>query len=133
MALGYHNHWWEFEIAHGGRSVYEILMAELEADVFAELDTYWATVGGRDAAKVVAELGARARLLHLKDGPADGFKSPMTAVGEGALDFPAIVAAGGDAVRWHIVELDACATDMFEAVEKSHRWLTSRGLSRGRA
>jgi hypothetical protein len=35
-------------------------------------------------------------------------------------------------VKWHIVELDACATDMFEAVEKSYRFLTGRGLSRGR-
>jgi sugar phosphate isomerase/epimerase len=131
MTLGYHNHWWEFETRHHGRTVHEILMSELDADTFAEIDTYWATVGGSDPAKVVAELGPRARLLHLKDGPADGFKSPMTAVGEGVLDFPAIVAAN-DAVRWHIVELDACATDMFEAIEKSYRWLTGRGLSRGR-
>jgi sugar phosphate isomerase/epimerase len=131
MSLGYHNHWWEFELAHGGRSAHEILMSELDSDVFAEVDTYWAAVGGRDPAKVVAELGPRARLLHLKDGPADGFKSPMTAVGEGVLDFAAIVAAGAD-VKWHVVELDACATDMFEAIEKSYRWLTGRALSRGR-
>lgn len=131
MSLGYHNHFWEFEIAHGGKCAHELLFAELEPEIFAEIDTYWARVGGRDPAKVVAELGPRARLLHLKDGPADGYKSPMTAVGEGTLDFPAIVAAS-DAVKWHIVELDACATDMFEAVEKSYRFLTGRGLSRGR-
>lgn len=131
MSLGYHNHWWEFEIAHGGKCAHELLFAELEPEIFAEIDTYWARVGGRDPAKAVAELGPRARLLHLKDGPADGFKSPMTAVGEGVLDFPAIVAAS-DTVKWHIVELDACATDMFEAIDKSYRFLTGRGLSRGR-
>jgi hypothetical protein len=32
-------------------------------------------------------------------------------------------------VRWHIVELDRCATDMFEAVEQSHRYLMELGLS----
>ena len=74
MTLGYHNHWWEFEIAHGGKSAHEILIAQLDPDVFAELDIYWAHVGGRDPAKVVAELGARVRLLHVKDGPADGPK-----------------------------------------------------------
>jgi hypothetical protein len=31
------------------------------------------------------------------------------------------------------VELDRCATDVFEAIERSHAWLTARGLSRGRA
>jgi sugar phosphate isomerase/epimerase len=131
MALGYHNHWWEFETRHGGTSAHELLLALLEPAIFAELDTYWARVGGRDPAQVVTELGARARLLHLKDGPADDPKSPMTAVGDGVLDFPAIIAAS-DTVRWHIVELDACATDMFDAIEKSYRYLVGRGLSRGR-
>jgi sugar phosphate isomerase/epimerase len=131
MALGYHNHWWEFETAHEGKSAHEILMGRLDPDVFVELDTYWTRVGGRDPAKVISELGARVRLLHLKDGPADGFKSPMTAVGSGTLDFPAITAAS-PGVQWHIVELDACATDMFEAVEQSYRYLVGRGLSRGR-
>jgi sugar phosphate isomerase/epimerase len=131
MALGYHNHWWEFETRHSGKSAHELLLALLEPEIFAELDTYWARVGGRDPAQLVTELGARARMLHLKDGPADGPKSPMTAVGDGVLDFQAIVAAS-DTVRWHIVELDACATDMFEAIEKSYRFLVGRGLSRGR-
>ena len=80
---------------------------------------------------MVADLGDRVRLLHLKDGPADGTGSPNTAVGAGVLDFPSIVAASPD-VTWHIVELDACATDMTKALEQSYRWLTERGLSRGR-
>jgi sugar phosphate isomerase/epimerase len=132
MALGYHNHWWEFSTVHDGRSAHEILMGQLDPEIFVELDTYWARVGGRDPAKLLAELGPRVRLLHLKDGPADSSKSPMTAVGDGVLDFPAIVAAS-DTVQWHIVELDTCATDMFEAIEKSYRYLVGSGLSRGRA
>jgi hypothetical protein len=31
-----------------------------------------------------------------------------------------------------IVELDACATDMLEAVEKSLRYLTGKGLAHGK-
>jgi len=131
FALGYHNHWWEFETTHDAVTAHELLFARLDPGVFAEIDTYWARVGGRDPAAVIAGLGPRARLLHLKDGPADGFKSPMTAVGDGVLDFPAIVAAS-HAVQWHIVELDACATDVFDAVEKSYGYLVGGGLSRGR-
>jgi len=130
-SLGYHNHWWEFSTQIGGRSAFDALFERLDASVFAEVDTYWAKVGGADPAAVVRGLGARARLLHIKDGPADKPESPMTAVGEGIVDVAAIAAASR--ASWHVVELDRCATDMFEAMEKSHRYMTQRGLAEGRA
>jgi sugar phosphate isomerase/epimerase len=132
MTLGYHNHWWELRTQIDGLSAFARLFERLDASVIAEVDTYWAQVGGADPVKLVAELGARAPLLHVKDGPADGPDSPMTAVGEGAVPVDAVLRAN-DSVRWHVVELDRCATDMFEAIERSHAWLTARGLSRGRA
>jgi sugar phosphate isomerase/epimerase len=132
MELGYHNHWWEFETWIGAVTAYERLFALLDASIFAEVDTYWARVGGADPARALEQLGDRARLLHLKDGPADDPRAPMTAVGQGAIDVPAVVAAGR-AATWHVVELDRCATDMFEAVEASYRYLTGAGLSEGRA
>jgi sugar phosphate isomerase/epimerase len=131
MSLGYHNHYWEFENQVEGETAHAHLFRMLDPTVFAEVDTYWAQVGGADAAQVVAELGPRARLLHVKDGPADDPKAPMTAVGAGAMDVPAILCAN-DAVEWHVVELDRCATDMFEAVEGSYRYLVENSLSRGR-
>jgi sugar phosphate isomerase/epimerase len=88
-------------------------------------------VGGVDPAQAVARLGKRARMLHLKDGPGQDIKAPNTAAGEGALDMPAIAAASQ--AEWHVVELDHCAGDMFEAVERSHRYLVGAGLARGRA
>jgi sugar phosphate isomerase/epimerase len=100
--------------------------------VFAQVDTYWVQVGGADPASVVAGLGDRVRSLHIKDGPADGISSPNSAVGSGVMDVPAIVAANSS-VQWHIVELDACATDMTDAVAQSYRYLTEQELSRGRA
>lgn len=129
--LGYHNHWWEFSTRIGDVTAHARLFALLDADVFAEVDTYWARVGGADPAAVVAALGTRARLLHIKDGPADKPESKMTAAGEGVIDIGAIAKASR--ADWHIVELDHCATDMFEAVEKSHRYLTGRGYAVGRA
>jgi len=131
MRLGYHNHNWEFATKVDGRTAHERLFEQLHPEIFAEIDVYWAQVGGSDPAAVVASLGPRARLLHMKDGPANDPKSPMTAAGEGAVDLAGIARAAGDA-KWHIVELDRCATDMFEAVERSYRYLTGKGISKGR-
>ena len=98
-------------------------MAELlEPDILFELDTYWIKTAGVDPAKIVKEMGKRSPVLHIKDGPA--MKGvPMTAVGKGVMDFPAIFAAAKGNLEWSIVELDACATDMFEAVEASFCYL----------
>jgi sugar phosphate isomerase/epimerase len=96
------------------------------------VDIYWAQVGGSDPVQIVAELGSRACLLHVKDGPADVPKSPMVAVGDGVVDVPGVLAAAPGA-RWHIVELDRCATDIFEAVERSYDFLVGNGYSRGRS
>ena len=68
------------------------------------------------------ELGPRVPLLHLKDGPAvQG--APQLALGEGVVDVRGVIDAAV-ATDWLIVELDECATDMLEAVEKSYRYLT---------
>jgi sugar phosphate isomerase/epimerase len=100
--------------------------------VFAEVDIYWAQVGGSDPKDVVAALGSRVGLLHVKDGPADEPPSPMVAVGDGVVDIPGVLAASPTA-RWHIVELDRCDTDMFDAVERSYEYLVGNDLSRGRS
>jgi sugar phosphate isomerase/epimerase len=131
MSLGYHNHWWEFSNRVGDETAHALLFRLLDPTVFAEVDTYWAKVGGADPARVVGDLGARARLLHIKDGPATNHEAPMVAVGDGAMDVTAIAKASR--AKWHVVELDQCATDMFTAVEKSHRFLTRHGLATGRA
>jgi sugar phosphate isomerase/epimerase len=130
MTLGYHNHWWEFGNRIGNETAHSLLFRLLDPSIFAEVDTYWAKVGGADPARVVKDLGTRAPLLHIKDGPANDTEAPMTAVGSGVVDVPAIAAASRAA--WHIVELDRCATDMFEAVQQSYAYLTKRGLAQGR-
>lgn len=126
LSLGLHNHWWEFEPVEG-QYPYHLWLEHLDPAVFFEIDTYWVKVAGLDPATVVAEFGDRAPLLHIKDGPATK-EEPMTAVGEGVMDFPAILRAAGDNAEWLVVELDRCATDMLEAVAKSYR--TLRELTR---
>jgi sugar phosphate isomerase/epimerase len=130
--LGYHNHWWEFEQAFAGRSAFLHLYDHLADDIFVELDCYWAKVGGADPIEVLTAFGDRVRLLHVKDGPADVPESNMVAVGSGLVDIAAVLAAAPNAA-WHVVELDRCDTDMFEAVEASYRYLVGNGLSAGRS
>jgi sugar phosphate isomerase/epimerase len=130
MSFGLHNHWWEFEPVEG-RYPYQVLIEELEPTVFFEIDTYWVKTAGVDPVKVVAELGPRAPLLHIKDGPAQK-EAPMTAAGEGVMDFEAIAGAANGATEWMVVELDRCATNMLEAVEKSYRYLTEKKLAQGK-
>ncbi len=131
MKFGYHNHWWEFETIIDGRCAWDHLIEMLDPGVFIELDLYWATVGGADPVKVVSGLGDRLRYLHVKDGPADDPDKSMVAVGDGSIDIKAVLNAA--TVDWHVVELDRCDTDMYDAIQKSYAYLTSNGLSRGRS
>jgi sugar phosphate isomerase/epimerase len=129
LTFGIHNHWWEFQQVEG-RYVYQVMLEWLDPDVFFEIDTYWVKTAGPDPAEVVRTLGKRAPLLHVKDGPAVR-DAPHVAVGDGVMDFPSIVEAGAGSTEWMIVELDSCATDMVEAVEKSYRYLVRNGLAYG--
>ncbi|NOZ20530.1 MAG: sugar phosphate isomerase/epimerase [Planctomycetes bacterium] len=129
IAFGIHNHWWEFQEVEG-KLVYKVMLENLSSDIFFEIDTYWVQTGGCDPVEVVKEMGPRAPLLHIKDGPCDQ-KADMTAIGEGKVDFPAIVQAAGANTKWMIVELDRCATDMMEAVVKSYAYLTGNNLAEG--
>lgn len=124
MAFAIHNHWWEFEVLDG-RPVYQYMLEHLEPFVEFEIDTYWVKTAGMDPAPIIEELGPRCPLLHIKDGPCVQ-KEPQTAVGEGAMNFEPIMKAARH-TEWMIVELDACATDMVEAVEKSARFMRDKG------
>ncbi|MEC3992388.1 sugar phosphate isomerase/epimerase [Actinacidiphila sp. DG2A-62] len=122
IRIGYHNHWWEIEPRFEGRTALEVLATLVAPEVFLEVDTYWAQVGGADVPELLRALGDKVRALHVKDGPAVKGE-PHVAVGEGVVDVPAILAAAPEAIR--IVELDTCATDVFEAVARSHAYLTA--------
>jgi sugar phosphate isomerase/epimerase len=131
LTLFLHNHWWEFETLDG-RLKYDVF-AELAPKVAFEIDTYWAAnFGAVDPAAVVKRHAKRAPLLHVKDGPLVR-DAPMVAVGSGKMDFHRVIGAADPKVlQWLVVELDACATDMLEAVRQSCAWLVASGLGRGR-
>jgi sugar phosphate isomerase/epimerase len=137
LQFGIHNHWWEFRNVINGRVAYEVLLDDLEEDVFFELDTYWLKVAGHDPAVIVGKFGARAPYLHIKDGPGEWTETiatdppAMTAVGKGTQDFPEIVKAADGATEWLVVEMDKCDCDVFTAIKDSHTYLTVNGLGTG--
>lgn len=128
LRLGYHNHDFELSSLVGGVPALEVLADQLDDAVLLEVDTYWAAVGGQDVPALLGRLGDRVRYLHVKDGPVVSRDDFMTAVGAGRMPVAEILAASPSA-RWHVVELDRCATDMMTAVGDSLAWLVDRGLA----
>lgn len=70
LELHYHNHWQECARV-GDKFVYQHMLDFLEPTIGFEVDVYWAKTAGLDPAEVVREIGKRAPLLHIKDGPRD--------------------------------------------------------------
>ena len=68
------------------------------------------------------DFGARAPLLHLKDGPATTTDN-MVPIGSGSIDTAAIVRAAQPSAEWLIVELDNVSGDIFDALSQSYRFL----------
>jgi sugar phosphate isomerase/epimerase len=131
MRIAYHNHFAEFSQEFAGQQAYDLLLGLLDDRVEVELDAYWAQLGGADPAEVLARLGDRARLVHVKDGPALSYEDDvMVPIGEGPIDWARTLTAPSG-LRWHIVELERLHIDTFEALRRSYDHLVGRGLSRG--
>jgi len=130
LTLGYHNHWWEFK-SIDGQDTLDLMLAELDDDVFFEIDTYWVEVGGLDTVEFVKKVGSRAPLIHIKDGSLNK-EDNMMALGDGKMPIPAIIDATKETAEWQIVEIDRTDGDMLEAVAKSYTYLTTQGLAQGK-
>jgi len=135
LEFGLHNHWWEYRNKVGGRYVYEVLLENLDKEIFFEVDTYWVKVAGQDPVAIVKKLGERAPLLHIKDGPAKWNDSlpkdnpdPMTSVGKGTQNFPAIVKAADGNTEWMVVEMDKTSGDVYVALKESYDYLVSHQM-----
>lgn len=127
ISLCLHNHWWEYRL-QDDVPVYYALQDVLPTLEF-EIDTYWAAnFGARDPAAEVARVSDRAPLLHIKDGPLVA-KQSHTAVGTGKMPIREVIAAADATVlEWLVVELDACDTDVTDAVAASARYLDALGV-----
>lgn len=131
LTFGYHNHSFELEKYEGVTGL-ETLYSESDPEVFqGEIDTYWIQHGGGDPAWWIRRMKDRCTVLHCKDMVMRGSKEQLMAeVGEGNLNWPAILAAARDAgVRWYVVEQDHCQRDPFESLAISLRNMRAMGLS----
>lgn len=136
LEFGLHNHWWEFRNRVGEKIVYQVLADELHDDVFFQVDIYWVQVAGLDPAAVIRELGSRVRFLHVKDGPArytdtiaDEPHEPMTAVGRGTLDIPAIMETALPYAEWMVIEMDEVDSDVFGKLQDSFNYMIDNNFA----
>jgi sugar phosphate isomerase/epimerase len=114
MQFGYHNHNFEFATVEGKVPYYDVMLAELDKDlVVMEIDLFWATKAGQDPVEMFNKYPGRFPLWHMKDMYThqppfyDVIKDDIAPVGEGVIDFKAILAAKEVAgMKYMIVEQD---------------------------
>ena len=122
IEVGYHNHTWEFESRIEGRSAFDVFTERLDPAVVLEIDTYWAEVGGQSAPELLARLGERVRLIHVKDGPRTTEGAAQQPAGSGDMPIKEILEAAPGAVR--VIEFDDYAGDIFDGIAQSLRFVS---------
>lgn len=131
LQLAYHNHAFEFQPRDGGKTGFDILMAEFGADMKFELDVFWVQVGGVDPVALLKKLSGRVSQVHLKDlkpgmklpefgsVPADAFQE----LGDGVIPMEPILAASKAAGVKHChVEQDQ-SPDALASIRQSIAYL----------
>ena len=123
----YHNHHHEF-VRHDGQTIFDYII-EHAPHVHFTFDTYWAQLGGVNISEYVEKLSGRIECVHLKDyqmrEETDGVQPHFAPLGQGNLNFPAIVQAMRKAgTEYFLVEQDDAAdlSDTLSQVEISVRY-----------
>ncbi|OMD52464.1 xylose isomerase [Paenibacillus borealis] len=123
----YHNHDFEFERVEGVTGM-EVLLQESDPEVFGfELDMYWVQAGGANPVDWVHKVKGRMQVMHLKDMAIISRGQVFAEIGEGNMNYEAIIEAGRETgVEWFVVEQDVCRRDPFESLEISLKYLISK-------
>lgn len=128
--LMYHNHNFEFEGPQGSRII-DKLMAAFPADRMGfTLDTYWLQAAGCDVLAWLARLKDRIPCVHLKDMTVRGMEIRMAAVGQGNMNFPAVIdllRAQGTTEHLLVEQDDCYGESPFACLQKSYEYLKSLG------
>jgi sugar phosphate isomerase/epimerase len=124
----YHNHAQELALLDGQHALDILYAATDPAEVQAEIDTFWVAKGGAEVVPYIRKHAGRTPEIHAKDmDPATG---SFTEVGNGNLDWSAIVAAAVDGgAEWLIVEQDVCPGNPLDSARASITNLKKMGLA----
>jgi sugar phosphate isomerase/epimerase len=129
LVLSYHNHKFEFE-KFGAKVMLEQLYDLTDPqNLSAQLDLCWVQLGGTSPATWIRKMQGRIWSVHYKDVTVKNDAHVLAEVGEGNLDWPAILQVCTDTqVQVYIVEQDTCERDPFEAVRISYQNLRKMGV-----
>lgn len=131
IQLSYHNHAFEFQPREGGRTGFDVFMAEFGPDLQFELDLFWVKVGGAEPVAAIKKLSGRVSQVHLKDLkagiPLPAFGSvpndAFQALGDGIIPTePLLVAAKAAGVKHCHVEQDQ-SPDPIASIKRSMAYL----------
>lgn len=128
IRVGYHNHQWELESIVEGRTALEYFADLLDPELVLEVDTYWVAVGGQDPVDILARLGDRVKLIHIKDGPLTTDTKAQQPAGKGKVQVLDVIAAA-KALEVGVVEFDDYEGDIFQGIAESLAFLNSAGAS----
>jgi sugar phosphate isomerase/epimerase len=120
LHLSFHNHNAEFKL-FDGRPVFSWMLGASEPrNLGAEVDVYWAHVGGYPPARFLRDQGERVRLVHLKD---------EKEIGLGPVNFADVFAAleSIGAAEWYIVEQEQYNHAPLESVRRCYEQLKAWG------
>ncbi len=132
MDFSYHNHHHEFVKLPDGRTWLAALYEDISPDILkAEIDTHWVQAGGGSPAAWLKKVAGRMPIIHFKDMVIVDGEQRFAPIGEGNLDWPAIIdAAAEGGCEYAFVEQDnSYEISPLEALEISYRNLKALGLS----
>ncbi|MFR7478234.1 MAG: sugar phosphate isomerase/epimerase family protein [Acutalibacteraceae bacterium] len=127
----YHHHNFEFEKFPGGRFIEILLDSFAPEEMGITLDTYWLAAAGVNPVEWVEKLKDRIPCVHLKDLAVRGWQTTFAPVGEGNLNFPAILKKMEEVgtVKYMLVEQDTCEESPFVCLKKSHDAVRAMGYT----
>ena len=106
--LGYHNHHFEFDRKGGERILFATLLEHADPEILKlELDVAWLTRGGSDPAVWLRRFAGRTPVVHLKDFTILNGEPTFCEIGEGNLNWHAIIPACFETgVKFAVIEQD---------------------------
>ncbi len=133
----YHNHDFEFQPKPGGRPI-DVLLSHLDKKLIGlEVDTFWVSMAGVNAAAFLREHADRVELVHLKDRakgtpvhydiatvPNETYRE----LGTGDLPVHEILAAVSETNAKHIFVEQDFSTDPLASLRKSYTFLRESGF-----